>query len=78
MSTLGGSGTIMGASLGAVLIAVLDQSLVRVEQISEFWRDAILGALILLAVMLDVTVGRRLRASARTEALADPREGSDG
>lgn len=78
VSTLGGSGTIMGASLGAVLIAVLDQSLVRVEQISEFWRDAILGALILLAVMLDVTVGRRLRASARTEALADPREGSDG
>ena len=74
VSTLGGSGTIMGAFLGAVLIAVLDQSLVRVEQISEFWRDAILGVLILLAVMLDVTVGRRLRASARTEALADPRE----
>ena len=47
VSTLGGSGTIMGAFLGAVLIAVLDQSLVRVEQISEFWRDAILGALIL-------------------------------
>jgi rhamnose transport system permease protein len=78
VSTLGGSGTIMGASLGAVLIAVLDQSLVRVEQISEFWRDAILGALILLAVMLDVSVGRRLRASARTEALAEPRDGSDG
>ena len=48
-----------------MLIAVLDQSLVRVEQISEFWRDAILGALILLAVLLDVGVGRRLRASAR-------------
>ena len=54
VSTLGGSGTVMGAFLGAVLIAVLDQSLVRVEQISEFWRDAILGALILLAVLLDV------------------------
>ena len=63
VSTLGGSGTVMGAFLGAVLIAVLDQSLVRVEQISEFWRDAILGTLILLAVALDVTVGRRLRAS---------------
>jgi rhamnose transport system permease protein len=44
VSTLGGSGTILGALLGAVLIGVLDQSLVRVEQISEFWRDAILGA----------------------------------
>ena len=40
VSTLGGSGTIIGAFLGAVLIGVLDQSLVRVEQISEFWRDA--------------------------------------
>ena len=79
VSTLGGSGTIMGASLGAVLIAVLDQSLVRVEQISEFWRDAILGALILLAVMLDVGVGRRLRASARTRGPGRyPQEGSDG
>lgn len=71
VSTLGGSGTVMGAFVGAVLIGVLDQSLVRVEQISEFWRDAILGTLILLAVLLDVTVGRRLRARARDQALAD-------
>jgi rhamnose transport system permease protein len=78
VSTLGGSGTVMGAFLGAVLIAVLDQSLVRVEQISEFWRDAILGSLILFAVMLDVGVGRRLRASARTDALAEVRGGGDG
>ena len=70
VSTLGGSGTVMGAFLGAVLIAVLDQSLVRVEQISEFWRDAILGALILLAVLLDVTVSRRLRERARRHTLA--------
>jgi len=68
VSTLGGSGTVMGAFLGAVLIGVLDQSLVRVEQISEFWRDAILGALILLAVLLDVAVGRRLRERARAQA----------
>ena len=47
VSTLGGSGTVLGAFLGAILIGLLDQSLVRVEQISEFWRDAILGVLIL-------------------------------
>ena len=52
-----------------MLIGVLDQSLVRVEQISEFWRDAILGALILLAVLLDVAVGRRLRDRARRQAI---------
>ena len=77
VSTLGGSGTVIGAFLGAVLIGVLDQSLVRVEQISEFWRDAILGALILLAVLLDVAVGRRLRAR-RTSAAVDRREAADG
>ena len=69
VSTLGGSGTVMGAFLGAVLIAVLDQSLVRVEQISEFWRDAILGALILLAVLLDVT---RRPSTAAAGASAHP------
>ena len=74
VSTLGGSGTVMGAFLGAVLIAVIDQSLVRVPQISEFWRDAILGALILLAVLLDVGVGRRLRDRARRQAAEAARE----
>ena len=78
VSTLGGSGTIMGALLGAVLIGLLDQSLVRVDQISEFWRDAILGALILFAVLLDVTVGRRLRASARNSVTVDPGGDSRG
>ena len=47
VSVLGGSGTLVGALLGAVIIDVLDQSLVRVPQVSEFWRNAILGALIL-------------------------------
>ena len=64
VSTLGGSGTVMGAFMGAVLIALLDQSLARVPQISEFWRDAILGALLLLAVLLDVVLTRRLRRGA--------------
>jgi rhamnose transport system permease protein len=74
VSTLGGSGTVIGAFLGAILIGVLDQSLVRVEQVSEFWRDAILGTLILLAVLLDVTVGRRLRERARRQAVDEARE----
>ena len=36
---------------------MLDLSLVRVEQVSEFWRNAILGGLILVAVVGDVAVG---------------------
>lgn len=61
VSVLGGSGTLVGAFLGALLIEVLDQSLVRVDQVSEFWRNAILGGLILVAVVGDVVVGGRFR-----------------
>ena len=68
VSVLGGSGTLVGALLGAVLIDVLDQSLVRVPQVSEFWRNAVLGALILAAVVADVAIGRRFRRRWSTEA----------
>jgi rhamnose transport system permease protein len=68
VSVLGGSGTLVGALLGAVLIDVLDQSLVRVPQVSEFWRNAVLGALILVAVVADVAIGRRFRRRWSAEA----------
>ena len=68
VSVLGGSGTLVGALLGAILIDVLDQSLVRVPQVSEFWRNAVLGALILAAVVADVAIGRRFRRRWSTEA----------
>jgi rhamnose transport system permease protein len=58
VSILGGAGTLLGALLGALLIGLLDLSLVRVEQVSEFWRNAILGTLILAAVVGDVALGR--------------------
>jgi rhamnose transport system permease protein len=60
VNIFGGSGTVLGAMLGAVMIGTLDQSLLRL-QISEFWRDAILGLLILLAVASDAIILRRLR-----------------
>jgi len=61
VSILGGAGTLLGALLGALLINVIDLSLVRVEQVSEFWRNAILGTLILVAVVGDVALGRWFR-----------------
>ena len=60
VNIFGGSGTILGAMLGAVMIGTLEQSLFRL-QISEFWRDAILGLLILLAVASDAVILNRLR-----------------
>jgi rhamnose transport system permease protein len=61
VSNMGGSGTAFGALLGAVLIDLLENSLFRWQVISEFWRDAILGMLILLAVAIDYVVIGRLR-----------------
>jgi len=61
VNIFGGSGTMLGALLGTVLIATLEQSLLRWVQISEFWRDAVLGLLILLAVASDAVILNRLR-----------------
>ena len=61
VNIFGGSGTMLGALLGTVLIATLEQSLLRWAQISEFWRDALLGLLILMAVASDAVIIERLR-----------------
>ena len=53
---------VVGAALGAFLIDLLDNSLIRWLEISEFWRDALLGLLILLAVATDAVVMNRLRS----------------
>jgi rhamnose transport system permease protein len=58
---------VIGAMLGAIMIGLLEQSLLRLD-ISEFWRDAILGLLILMAVASDAVILDRLRALwARTD-----------
>ncbi len=61
VNIFGGSGSLIGALLGTILIATLEQSLLRWRVISEFWRDAILGMLILLAVATDAVIINRLR-----------------
>lgn len=64
VNIFGGSGSMVGAFLGAVLIDLLQQSLIRLPGISEFVRDAVLGVLILLAVASDKVILGRLRALA--------------
>ncbi|MFQ5594347.1 MAG: ABC transporter permease [Anaerolineae bacterium] len=61
VNIFGGSGTVIGALLGAILIDLLENSLIRWLEISEFWRDALLGMLILLAVATDAVIMNRLR-----------------
>ena len=60
VNIFGGSGTIFGALLGAVLIGTLEQSLIRMR-INEFWKDALLGIFILGAVTTDSVLLNRLR-----------------
>lgn len=62
VSINGGSGTMIGAFLGAILINLLQQSLLRWPVISNFWVGALLGFLILLSVTIDAVIINRLRA----------------
>jgi rhamnose transport system permease protein len=61
VNIFGGSGTMLGVMLGAVLIGTLEQSLIRMQDISEFWKDALQGLFILLAVATDAVILNRLR-----------------
>jgi rhamnose transport system permease protein len=73
VNIFGGSGTMIGALLGAILIDLLENSLIRWLEISEFWRDALLGMLILLAVAADAVIMNRLRDLwARSELEVEP------
>lgn len=74
VNIFGGSGSMIGAFLGATLIDLLEQSLIRWLQVSEFWRDALLGLLILLAVASDALILNRLRrAWAPSRANVEPK-----
>jgi rhamnose transport system permease protein len=60
VSTLGGSGSVLGVILGALLLGIISNALTLV-QISPFWQLAAQGLLILLAVIADAAISRRLQ-----------------
>jgi len=55
VNIFGGSGTVTGAVLGAVLLATIQNALL-ILHLSEFWLLAIDGAVILLAVAADAAI----------------------
>jgi len=63
VNIFGGSGTVIGALIGTIMVDLIDSSLVRWPLVSEFWREAVLGALILLSVAVDALLMRRFIAS---------------
>ena len=52
VAIFGGSGTVWGAAIGAFLLVTINRSL-PILGISDFWQQAVVGALILAAVSLD-------------------------
>ena len=66
VAIFGGSGTVIGAALGAILLHVINQSLVAVR-ISAFWDSAIAGGLLLLAIAFDRLIGFRASRAMRAK-----------
>lgn len=56
-SLKGGSGTIFGAILGAVLLSVVSSSLALLD-VSVYWQDIIRGTILLTAVTIDHYLGK--------------------
>jgi rhamnose transport system permease protein len=68
VAIFGGSGTIAGAAIGALLLQTITTAL-DVLGISAFWDEAIYGFLLLLAIALDRGIAVRLTAALRKRNL---------
>ncbi|MEQ6902311.1 ABC transporter permease [Nocardioides sp. YIM 152588] len=68
VAIFGGSGTVWGAAIGAALLVTINSAL-PVIGIQDFWQRAVVGALILAAVVLD-----RVLANRQERKLADARD----
>ena len=62
VSLLGGIGTVPGVLLGALLLGIIQNGL-TLSSISQFWQLAVQGFLILLAVISDATIQRRIKTT---------------
>jgi rhamnose transport system permease protein len=70
VNIFGGSGSILGVVLGTVLVDTIDNSLTRWALVSEFWRDALLGILIMASVTADTVMTRTLTKLSARKTLA--------
>lgn len=66
VAIFGGSGTVLGAALGALLLTTITSAL-PILGVPAFWQRAVDGAALLVAISLDRVVLLRLAARLRTE-----------
>ncbi|MDO9407458.1 ABC transporter permease [Patulibacter sp.] len=60
----GGSGSVLGAALGAVVLGTIQTALI-VLKIDDFWQQAIVGLLIIVAIALDRLIAKQSEALLR-------------
>ena len=65
VAIFGGSGTVLGAALGALLLNTINSALVVVN-VSSFWSSAIAGALLIGAIAFDRLIAVRVAPALRT------------
>jgi rhamnose transport system permease protein len=68
VAIFGGSGTVWGAAIGAFLLVTINRALPTIG-IDPFWQGAVVGALILGAIVLD-----RVLANRQANKLAEARD----
>jgi rhamnose transport system permease protein len=69
VAIFGGSGTVLGAALGALLLNTINSALVVVN-VSSFWSQAVAGALLVIAIAFDRLIGLRVAPALRTRRRA--------
>jgi ribose transport system permease protein len=57
-SLFGGSGSVVGSAIGALIIGVINMGL-DLHHVSDFWQRIVTGAIIFIAVLLDEILRRR-------------------
>ncbi|MFA5468880.1 MAG: ABC transporter permease [Sphaerochaetaceae bacterium] len=58
-SPTGGQGTIIGTVIGAIIITIV-QNIMNLLAVPSVWRDAIIGLLIIVTVLVDIIVKKRI------------------
>jgi rhamnose transport system permease protein len=69
VAIFGGSGSVLGAALGALLLNTINSALVVVN-VSSFWSQAVAGALLLGAIAFDRLIALRVAPALRTRRRA--------
>jgi rhamnose transport system permease protein len=68
VAIFGGSGSVVGAALGALLLSTIANAIV-VLRVPSFWQQAIVGALLIGAIALDRLLGLRIAAALRQRSV---------